>query len=256
MTRFIVILGASNLTFSLRQVLHRAARSYDGPIDIYLAYGPGRSFGLRAGNPLNQFVGIARTKLWQDLRTAVARDQKPELRAFITDLGNDLVYTRGEVHLVRWLERILKNLTQINARIGVTALPVASLQKMPRPMFQLVRRFFFPSIRISRAEAMLWIQSMQSNLEKLSQKYHCQLLTTEPGWYTLDHFHIKFLKRAKVFNAWLDALWGPPQHEAPTLISQRRLHSYPFHHYWRWGQERRYPQEGLFITHNARVFFY
>lgn len=256
MTRFIVILGASNLTISLRQILHRAAQSYDGPIDIYLAYGPGRSYGLRAGNPLNQFVGIVRSQLWSDLREAIARAKDPEIYAFITDLGNDLAYTRGYQHLLRWFKRILGWLEDLNASIAVTSLPVDSLQKMPRFKFQAVRRFFFPSIHISREDAMGWIETMQESLLELSRTHNFTLLETKADWYTIDHFHIKFFKRRKVFKQWLDQIWGPPQHDAPLLVSKRQIHAHPLHRYWRWGKEKALQQDGFFITHNTKVFFY
>ena len=51
MTR-VHLYGASNLWFSRRAALAAIRRRFEGPLELGLACGPGRSYGLRAGNPL------------------------------------------------------------------------------------------------------------------------------------------------------------------------------------------------------------
>ena len=56
----ILLYGASNLWISRRAALTEIRKRFPGYLEIGLAPGPGRSYGLRAGNPLIRYEALGR----------------------------------------------------------------------------------------------------------------------------------------------------------------------------------------------------
>ena len=255
-------MGASNLAFAHKPVLQRLANSCPAGSSIFLAHGPGRSYGLNAGNPLWRYQGHVHSDLWADLEAAVAAQEQPRISALITDVGNDLLYTRGHSLPGRWVKRICERLAGMGAHCAVTSLPMASILALSPLKFGMLRPLFFPRFRVEREAMFGWAESLQDQLSNLCQQHNFQLLPAEPQWYGPDHFHLKWFKRKEVFNLWLNSLLQEPTLAEPMLqecTQTGQLRVMPRlqrNQDWFLGRQRQRPQTGAMLAEAVRIYFY
>lgn len=250
---YIVLLGASNLFFSSSIVLRRVLASYQDEMHIFMAHGSGRSYGLNAGNPLHRYVGISKCGLWTHLEASLKEKPGP-LYVLLTDVGNDVLYTQGSKLPLRWVHQIIERLSALGARILVTSMPLASIQRLKMWQFALIRRLFFPGRSASMIEVIDWVKEIQHELEHASKTPGIMLGASEPHWYGMDHFHIKMSQRANVFDYWLNQLLGFSAQ--PTVPLPLRPALLPLAHYWRFGQLCQHEQVGYSLRENASLYLY
>jgi len=250
----IVLLGASNLTFALRNTLAGVMARTQGPVEIYAAWGPGRSYGLQAGMPFLKFAGINRCGMWQALDEAQQQRPGAKLHALLTDVGNDLLYT-GDTRLVlRWVETCVNRLREMGADVGITAPPVSSVVRLGPLRYLALRSLFFPRSRMSRQQAFQLLGRLQDGLGRMAEQPGVNLLPVERDWYGLDRFHIKRGQRSKVFHQWLDELLERPIAQSEgvglSLAGIRKQRD------WFFGRERHTPQAGYELNERTLLYAY
>lgn len=194
----VVLLGASNLTLGLPLVLHALEQGLDGDLEVLVAAGHGRSYGMRSRFLFYRTLpGITECGLWAALN-APGADRSRTL-ALLTDVGNDLVYGAGVEQLIGWLETCLERLAEHGAEAVLTLLPMAGLQQLPRWRFSLLRTIFFPFHGASQAVVMDRAQALDEQMRALAQRTRARTVEPPADWYGFDPIHIR---RSRQISAW------------------------------------------------------
>ena len=99
-----VLIGASNLTRGMATSLKTVQTIWPPPMEILVAAGLGRSYGLTSRILGRSLPSILTCGLWEKLK------QGPSLptAALLTDVGNDLLYGASVKQLVSWVDTCLE----------------------------------------------------------------------------------------------------------------------------------------------------
>jgi hypothetical protein len=109
----------------------------------------------------------------------------------VTDLGNDIVYDVPVARIAEWVAVCLDRLQEAEARIVVTLLPTSSLERLTDFHYYAARTVFFPSSRLSMADALGRVRELNQRLEELAAARNIPLVTPKKHWYGLDPIHIR-----------------------------------------------------------------
>src|SRR5688572_25820972 len=85
----VVVLGASNVTRGISTIYETARLAVGGPLDLYAAFGHGRSLGLHTRVLGRGLCGMLDAGLWRALGDAT---RPRDSFALLSDIGNDLLY--------------------------------------------------------------------------------------------------------------------------------------------------------------------
>ena len=238
----VILLGASNVTIGFPLILRLLPKGLPEPIALYAAHGHGRSYGIPSSILGRELSGITQCGLWQALPPNIA-DTRP--LAFVTDLGNDLIYSVDVPQISDWLVECLKRLTQINAQVVLTQLPMASIAGLSRWRFQFFRSLFFPGSGFSWRELPSMTQELHNRIQELADRFSAKLIEPGADWYGIDPIHIR---RRFRFDAWTRMFSGWPRWN--TVSSRPQCSLMECIHDWSLkpdtlrvrGRERRTPQ--------------
>jgi hypothetical protein len=189
-------LGASNLKRSLHLAVVTARERLTGPLSVHVVMGHGRSYGIEAGYLRKKFFGISQCGLWDELR----REDTRSTVAFVTDVGNDLAYEIPVGEVLEWVARCLDRLQECDARVVVTALPLAALAQVGRLRFGLLRALLFPRCRLSQSELLERAEQLDARLRELAKTRNIPIFSVPNAWYGLDPIHPK--------RAYLKSWWN------------------------------------------------
>ena len=229
---FVVIVGASNLTISLPVTLQLITSFIKGQKSIFVAHGPGRSYLKRAGLPMLRFQGISICPLFDELENAINDINQPKIYALITDIGDDLLYNQKPKSIAEGVEKVLKRLYNIGAKIAVTPPPENSINTLSRTRYYFLRTFYNPFCHISYSEIMLDVSLLTNLISELCIKYKATLLNQDPDWYGFDRIHLfgRFQKIA--YYNWFSILFNQNHCEKTKFkisiwhLIQKHLHCY------------------------------
>lgn len=240
------LIGASNLTYALPQAVDSVLRRFAGEtVRFYLAHGPGRSFGIDAGVLGLKFRGHRESALLE--RIDRDSDQVHLAGAIITDVGNDIPYEIPVPTILAWVEELTRALAAPGATVGITALPVGSIQRVTAWKYRLIRPVFYPGCKLSLDETFARVLEVQSGLEAITGRVpgDVRLLPVESSWYGFDRFHLRRSARRTAWRAWVDAV--TPSHlpassargaRVPTLAQCLRLRFISPEEYFVFGRRR------------------
>ena len=201
-TRRVVLLGASNLKRSFPTVIATVRQSWLEPVEIMVAMGHGRSYGLDSAVMGKKISGIFPCALWQDLQS---RPQLPTA-ALVTDIGNDILYGVTPDQLLGWVGICLDRLAAARATTIVSQLPVGSLEKLGERRFRFFRTALFPRSRLTLADALAIAREINQRLVALGQIRKIPVISASACWYGLDPIHIKWNMKRRAWPA-LVAAW-------------------------------------------------
>jgi hypothetical protein len=201
-TRRVILLGASNLTRSFPTVVETVRQTWSEPVEIMVAMGHGRSYGLDSSVLGKKIPGIFPCALWQDLQN---RQQLPTA-ALVTDIGNDMLYGVSPDKMLDWVERCLDRLAEAGAATIVTQLPADNIEKLGERRFQFFRRLFFARSTLTLADARVLAREINDRLVTIGQTRKIPVISASASWYGIDPIHIK---RRVMPRAWpaLLAAW-------------------------------------------------
>jgi len=180
----VAILGASNIALAMPQLC--AALTQHGVQRVDLVCGHGRSYGLRSSIPLRSLPAILQAPLWSELPAQTGLQA-----ALLTDVGNDLVYGVPNTTILAWVNEAATRLEACGARIVLGGVPLASLRRLTRRRFELVRRVLFPFHPLRFEQAQAQIEDLQHALLALAQRRSWQVLEPRAQWYGLDPIHVR-----------------------------------------------------------------
>lgn len=197
----VVLLGASNLRLGLPLIVRHAQRVFDGPLELLVAHGFGRSYGRWSSVPGRALPGILQCQLWDDL------SRRPSLPTFamLTDVGNDLLYGFTSEQLLAWVSRCVARLSEYDARLVFTELPISSLQTVGELRYQVFRRIFFPPSKLQLQDALSHAANTNRGLQQLALSTSSPLISMPKAWYGVDPIHIRRRFRNVAWQAVVDA---------------------------------------------------
>ena len=185
----VVVLGASNVARGISVITETSRRMHGQPLEVFAAFGRGRSYGKATRFLGFGLPGIAECGLWESLAA------RPPLAtsALVTDIGNDLFYDQPLDRIVGWVDLCLARWRQSEPRTVVTRLPLENLPELTEARFRVLRKIFFPGVdkRLRRRRSLLWrsTSALSSWLASMAKRF------LRRAWYGFDAIHIRFARR-------------------------------------------------------------
>lgn len=198
--RTIVIIGASNVTFSLPVIWSTLRRSLNEPFRLLIAAGHGRSFGLPSTVLGRTLPSILECGLWETLEGLAS----PSLtHAIVTDVGNDLLYGAGSDQTMSWIIETVERLEARATGIVVTGLPMDSLQGLSARRFEFFRRLMFPQSQLTYEVALTESAAIHRQLLDSEETRNVTRDAPEGRWYGIDPIHIRRRCRREAWSRYL-----------------------------------------------------
>ena len=247
----IVMLGASNLTRGFPTVVSTASAAWGPDVQVLAAHGYGRSYGAPSRVLVRTLPGILESGLW------LALDSLPEAptRAYIGDVGNDVLYGYPAEQILAWVEEVVARLQRHGADVTLTDLPVASVHGLSNVRFLVFRSLFFPFCRIPLVRVREAAEAVSAGLAKLAASRNLRFFRLQAAWYGLDPIHIR---RSLARTAW-QAILGtgvlPSEGDVP-ISEQLQLFFLRPERRWLLGIEQRTPQGGVRLPSGGRIWLY
>lgn len=204
MSHRLLLYGASNLWLSRRAALTELRRRFPGHLEIGLAHGPGRSYGLRAGNPLFRYEPL------RDVEFEFRGEVSGHRLALITDVGNDVAYQQKPETVVTWVSELALRLSQRGYDIIIGGLPVQSLSRLNPRLFQTFSKLYYSDDSVTQEQVNRSLFQIEDGLIQLCRAQGYHHLPLDPNWYSYDNFH---LKRRACSAYWQSLLSGYPVRE-------------------------------------------
>src|SRR5580692_9720365 len=199
MTR-VVLLGASNIALAFPQIVRQLSAGLPGPLEIFAAFGHGRSYCKWSRVLFRRLPGIDRCGLWPDLERA-ATERPTRTLALLTDVGNDLIYGSQSAVLERHLVQCLSALAPHRPELIITRLPLASIERLSALRFHSTRVVFFPRTRVSWPAMLERARETDLALTELAERFSARLIDQPLAWYGFDPIHIRYRRRAEAWRA-------------------------------------------------------
>ncbi len=229
----VVLLGASNLTIMFPTIVETLRATYAHPIELHVAKGFGRSYGLHSQFFGKKFPGILSSGLWP----ALNRARRLPTVAVVADVGNDLAYEAPVDKIIEWVERALDRLAVHDAHVVLNNVPIESLRMVGAARYYPLREALFPNCKLSRGEMLRRAESLSEHLARLAEERRIPAFSGQRAWYRLDPIHPKVASAGEIWRRMLGALVGasePIQLVRPrtsTALRYRRLPALEWTHF-------------------------
>jgi len=216
-TAAVVVLGASNVSRGLARLAAVAQARHAGPLDLFVAAGHGRSYGANSRVFMRRLPSI----LWCGLWRALDREGTGDMRALVTDIGNDLLYGFSVEQVASWVRESLQRLAGRGAAIAITRLPLASIERVGAFRYRALRTLYVPGCRLSLSALTHSARQLDAAVESLAREYGATLIDQPGGWYGFDAIHIR---RPHLDTLWHEACdaWGCDPARTTARTSLRR----------------------------------
>jgi len=237
----VVLLGASNVTRGISTLVETIRLALGSPLDILVAYGHGRSYGIDSCVLGRRLVGIVHCGLWEAL---AGRSRLPTY-ALLTDVGNDLVYGASVQQISAWVETCLARLAEVGAENVLGRLPVENLYRVSPWHYRAARRLLFPRSDLSLNDARRAATALDEALVVMAERFGATLVAPRATWYGIDPIHVKMRRWNESWREFVSSWpvseknFSPPRGSLRRWVSLRRL--WPAQR-WLFGREQRAEQ--------------
>ncbi len=242
----VVVLGASNVTISLRRIVGLVRAGFDGEIDLFVAHGHGRSYGSTSRIPGRSLPAITRCRLWDDVERAP--EPTAGTQVLVTDVGNDLIYGTKPEPLLRWVETCLSRLVLDGAEAVVVRLPISRMHDLSEAFYRLFVGLCFPSCRVTFAQLRERALAVDAGLVSLADRFGVPSVEPPRDWYGLDPIHVRASRRSQAWRAvvshWPSVALPPSGRPRPVFSEWSWLSQRPAERTLL-GQRQRSPQPTL-----------
>lgn len=247
----VIALGASNLTRGFPTLLATARAAWGPDVEVILALGLGRSYGVPSRIGVRTLPGILQSGLWADLE----RRPRVETRGLITDVGNDILYGSSASEILAWVGQSASRIEELAGSVVVTGLPLASLERVPHGKFLFFRSLLVPRCRLSRDAILDTARRVDAGLAELAAKRGFRFVTLPGAWYGFDPVHVR---PGRCQEAWTEILCGGEPHagRGTSWAETVRLQALSPERQRLFGFERVVPQRGVFLPAGGRVWLY
>ena len=113
------------------------------------------------------------------------------ITAWITDIGNDLAYEVSVETIVEWVSGCVDRLQELDARIALSDLPIATLRDVSEGKFRLFRTLLFPASRLQRDELLARATALSGALGELGKTRKIPIFPAFAAWYGFDPIHLR-----------------------------------------------------------------
>lgn len=202
----IVVLGASNVSRGLARLAATVRARAGAPADLFVAAGHGRAYGVSSRVALRRLPSILGSGLWR----ALDREQAAQPLALLTDVGNELLYGLGVAAVARGVREAALRLADRGGRMAITGLPVASIARVGRMRYRLLRTLYVPGCLLSLGDIKDASQWLDDELRAISADTGATFIEQPADWYGLDALHVKRSRLDDLLNRVADAWNLPP----------------------------------------------
>jgi hypothetical protein len=217
-----------------------------GPgLEIFGAFGHGRSYGKWSCIPFRCLPGIRECGLWN----AVGR--APVDLAIAADVGNDILYGKDAPTILGWVRECFGRIEP--ERRVIVGLPLPAIRRLEDREFLLFRTVFFPSSRLPRDTVVRQSEEVDAGLRALARETGARFVPPDVGWYHVDPIHFRPGRKVEAWSAILGTR-ARPQRRRP-LEAARLLLAAPEHRRL-FGIDRRHEQPALTLRGGTRLFLY
>ena len=197
----IVAIGASNLSRGLSRLVTITHSWAPGPVDLAVAAGHGRSYGANSRVWNRRLPSILGSGLWRGIDRLLAAGQTDRPRvAVVTDIGNDLLYGFSSEQLAVWVDETLARLQQRGFTTVITRLPLASITRVGKMRYRLLKTLFVPGCQLSLEQIKIVAAEVDAAVIRSAATYQATVVDQPGVWYGFDALHIK--------RSSLDILWN------------------------------------------------
>lgn len=226
----VVVLGASNVRRGLPSLVNALREARGRPLDLMMATGHGRSYGMGSRVLGRTLPAILTSGLWPALEK---REPVPTV-ALVTDVGNDILYGAPADVIAAWVQEAVRRLADVAERIVITGLPLAGIDALGSMRYLAVRSILFPRCRVTLPQARETAHAIDDALRDLASQRGASYVEPAPAWYGLDPIHVRRAARDVSWRTALapliegdrcpraDAPWGEGLH-LRRLRPERRL---------------------------------
>ena len=193
--RVVVVLGASNVSRGLPRLAATARARAAGPLDLFVAAGHGRGYGVSTRVWQRRLPSILASGLWR----ALERERADQPLAVITDVGNELLYGLGVTAVASAVREAAKRLADRGARLTITGLPLAGIAGVGPVRYRLLRALYVPGCLLGLAELKEATRWLDEELQAIAADMGAAFLEQPAEWYGVDALHVR--------RPHLDALW-------------------------------------------------
>jgi hypothetical protein len=221
----VVLLGASNLSIMFPTIVESLRAMFAHPIELHVAKGFGRSYGLHSKFFGKKFPGILSSGLWP----ALNRARPLPTVAIVADVGNDLAYEAPVDKIVEWVERALDRLAIYDARVALNNLPIESLRGVGKARYYALREALFPNCKLSHREILERAERLSGRLAEIAETREISAFSAEKKWYGLDPIHPRIASAGEIWSRMLGAIGGRNERaalvrpSAAAMLKYRRL---------------------------------
>jgi len=201
----VVAIGASNLSRGLSRLVTVANQWANGPVDLAVAAGHGRSFGANSRVWNRRLPSVLGCGLWRSLDRLLADNtaaDRPRV-AVVTDIGNDLLYGFSVEQLAGWVEETLVRLRQRGFRVAITRLPLASVAGVGSFRYRLLKTLFVPGCPLALEQIKERSATTDQAVVSLAAAQSATLIDQPADWYGFDAIHVR---RRQLAELWWSAV--------------------------------------------------
>ncbi len=219
----IVLLGASNLTMSLRLIIQMMQYHYGGPSEVLVAAGHGRSYGQFSQVLFRGLPGITGCGLWQQFELT----KTCPTYALLTDVGNDIPYEYAPEQILLWTGYCVEQLQKQAAHVVMTNIPIESIECLTERRYKFLRNILYPSCRLSKCEVVNRARAVHQGLIEMAAAKQFKLCELKQDWFGVDGIHINYWKRKAFYQQVLQQL------PVPNEMPERNVDELPFFSTWK-----------------------
>jgi hypothetical protein len=247
----VVALGASNLTRGFQTVVSTARAAWGPDVEVLAALGHGRSYGARSKFVIRTLPGILESGLWRRLESSSA----VPTRAFVTDVGNDILYGFSAEQTLAWVAEAVERLQKFTNDIVLTDLPLSSSRRLSEAKFRVFRSILVPSCRLSFRDVVQAAEQVNDGLAALAAVRGIQFFRLDPAWYGLDPIHIRPSQWRPAWREIVGSPLGATRTDGGRLEGVKLYFTRP-ERQWLLGVEQFTPQAGIKLRSGARIWLY
>ena len=160
----IILLGASNLArgyYSLTRCIKNNLGSR--PVAFFNALGPGRAYCAFGGVMNVVYPPIGSSPLFS--RAKGQAHEASQKIAFLTDLGNDIMYGVPVEKIVAEIRSIVRQLATMDADTLITPIPATLTSQLTPARFRILKAVFFPRSAVARLEAIAAVKEINQAID-------------------------------------------------------------------------------------------
>ncbi len=218
----LVLLGASNLTMSLRLAIQQMQHYCGAPSEVLATLGHGRSYGQSSRMLLRELPSIIDSGLWAEL---AASEVRPTY-AVLTDIGNDILYGHSPSQILQWVDWCIEQLQAHSAQIVLSNLPILAIESLSEWRYQLFRQIFYSSCRLSKLEVIERARAVHQGLIDLTANRQCVLCEQNPDWMGADSIHYAYSKRSQPYQQFCANFSEKPAYPSDAPGQPAHLHAW------------------------------